>query len=110
MKNSYKKLKAFVVTGCVVLVGCASPAIVTVKQMGDSSLSCEQLKKAYDEAVEFEENARKERKVTGTNIAAAVFFWPALIATYSNTEDAIGAAKDRQKNLTKISDEKNCKF
>jgi hypothetical protein len=110
MKNSYKKLKAFVVTGCFVLVGCASPAIVTVKQIGDSSLSCEQLKKAYDEAVEFEENARKERKVTGTNIAAAVFFWPALIATYSNTEDAIGAAKDRQRNLTKISGEKNCKF
>jgi hypothetical protein len=48
--------------------------------------------------------------VTGTNVAAAVFFWPALIATYANTEDAVNAAKDRQKNLAKIADEKNYKF
>lgn len=92
------------------MLGCASPAVVQVKQTGDSKLSCEQISKAYEEAGEFEENARKERKVTGTNVAAAVFFWPALIATYSNTEDAINAAKDRQKNLTKLADEKSCKL
>jgi hypothetical protein len=106
----FNKFSYAVATSAIIFAGCASPPIVTVKQVGDTSMSCEQLKKAYDEATEFEENARKERKVTGTNIAAAVFFWPALIATYSNTEDAIGAAKDRQKMLTKISDEKNCKF
>ena len=92
------------------LGGCASPTVVTVKKAGDSSLSCEQLKVAIDEANEFEQNARKERKVTGTNVAAAVLFWPALIATYSNTEDAITAAKDRQAFLTKITDEKKCKY
>lgn len=92
------------------LVGCASPSVVATKQIGDSSLNCTDLKKAYQEATEFEESARRERRVTGTNIAAAVFFWPALIATYSNTEDAINAARDRQKNLTKIADDKKCKF
>lgn len=92
------------------LVGCASPPVVATKQIGDSSLNCTDLKKAYQEATEFEESARRERRVTGTNIAAAVFFWPALIATYSNTEDAINAARDRQKNLTKIADDKKCKF
>ena len=92
------------------LGGCASPPVVAVKKAGDSSLSCEQLKVAIDEANELEQNARKERKVTGTNVAAAVLFWPALIATYSNTEDAITAAKERQTFLTKISDEKKCKY
>lgn len=92
------------------LVGCASPSVVATKQIGDSSLNCTGLKKAYQEAVEFEENARKERRVTGTNIAAAVFFWPALIATYSNTEDAINAAKDRQKVLIEIAKKKRCNF
>lgn len=94
----------------LVLAGCASPAVVAVKKTGDSSLSCEQLKIALDEANEFEQNARKERKVTGTNVAAAILFWPALIATYSNTEDAITAAKERQAFLTKIADEKKCKY
>jgi hypothetical protein len=94
----------------IILLGCASPEVVQVKQVGDRNLTCEQIKTAYDDAGEFEEKARKERKVTGTNVAAAVFFWPALIATYSNTDDAITAARDRQKNLTKIAEEKNCKI
>jgi hypothetical protein len=92
------------------ILGCASPQVVQVKQLGDSSMTCAQLKAAYDEAGDFEEKARRERKVTGTNVAAAVLFWPALLATYVNTDDAIVAAKDRQKQITKISEEKNCKF
>lgn len=102
--------KLLMIIFIVSLFGCASPPIVATKQIGDSSLNCAGLKKAYLEATEFEENARKERRVTGTNIAAAVFFWPALIATYSNTEDAINAAKDRQKNLIKAAEEKKCKL
>jgi hypothetical protein len=102
--------KLLIIACITALVGCASPSVVATKQIGDSSLNCTGLKKAYQEAVEFEEDARKERRVTGTNIAAAVFFWPALIATYSNTEDAINAAKDRQKNLIDIAKKKRCNF
>jgi hypothetical protein len=101
---------ASLIAASAILYGCASPHVIQVKQIGDSSLSCDQLKKANDEAVEFEQKARGERKVTGTNAAAALFFWPALLATYSNTDDAISAAKDRQRELTKIADEKKCKF
>jgi hypothetical protein len=104
-------MKKFIALGAVFcLAGCASPEVVQVKQVGDSSMTCEQIKKPNEEAGEFEERARRERKVTGTNVAAAVFFWPALLATYANTDDAITAARDRQKQLTKISDEKSCKF
>lgn len=92
------------------LMGCASPTVVATKQIGDSQMNCTELKNAYQEAVDFEENARKERRVTGKNIAAAVFFWPALIGTYSNTEEAITAAKDRQAILMKIADAKKCNF
>lgn len=92
------------------LMGCASPNIVATNQIGDSSLNCAGLKKAYQEAAEFEENARRDRRVTGKNIAAAVFFWPALLATYANTEEAINAAIDRQKNLMNIANRKKCRF
>jgi ABC-type oligopeptide transport system substrate-binding subunit len=105
-----KSIFIFFVSCALVLAGCASPTVVAVKKTGDSSLNCEQLKIAIDEANEFELNARKERKVTGTNVAAALLFWPALLATYSNTEEAINAAKERKVFLTKIADEKMCKY
>jgi hypothetical protein len=89
--------------------GCATPTVVQSKQSQDSSMSCAQLQAAYADAQEFEAKARKERGVTGTNVAAAIFFWPAMIGTYKNTEEAIEAAKDRQKHLEKIGAEKSCK-
>jgi hypothetical protein len=92
----------------IVLVGCASPQVVQEKQIGDSNLNCLQLTLAIEEAKDFEKKARNERKATGTNVAAAIFFWPGLFATYSNTEDAINAAKERQNHLSKIYVEKNC--
>lgn len=90
------------------VAGCASPEVVEVKQVGDADLNCEQLRAQYEDAQDFEAKARKDRGVTGTNVAAAVLFWPALIATYSNTDDAIDAAKDRQKRLEKLAADKHC--
>jgi len=90
------------------LSACASPTVVQTKQTNDSELSCEQLKAAYAEALEFETKARKERGMTGTNVAAALFFWPAMIGTYKNTEEAIEAAKERQRHLEKIASSKQC--
>jgi len=90
------------------LVGCASPEIIQEKQLSDSSLSCSGLSAAIEEARAFEIKARAERGVTGTNAAAVVFFWPALLATYSNTESAITAAQSRQSLLLKQYEAKKC--
>ena len=90
------------------LGGCASPTVVESKQSNDRMMSCDALKTAYGEAKDFESKARKERGVTGTNVAAAIFFWPAMLGTYKNTEDAIEAAKERQKHLESIANEKKC--
>ena len=88
--------------------GCASPIVVESKQSNDCIMSRDALKTAYGEAKDFESKARKERGVTGTNVAAAIFFWPAMLGTYKNTEDAIEAAKERQKHLESIAAEKKC--
>lgn len=82
--------------------------MVDAKQSNDRMMSCDALKTAYAEAKDFESKARKERGVTGTNVAAAIFFWPAMIGTYKNTEEAIDAAKERQKHLASIAAEKKC--
>jgi len=92
------------------LAGCATPTVVETRKTGDSSLSCEQIKVEITEAERFEREARKERTVTGTNVAAAILFWPALLGTYSNTEQAINAARERKENLTKLAQNINCKL
>lgn len=92
----------------LLVVGCATPTVVETVKAGDASLTCEQIKVEIAEANTFEKQARGERKVTGTNVAAAVLFWPALIATYSNTEDAIEAARERRERMTKLANAKRC--
>ena len=92
------------------LVGCASPTVVQTRKAADGDLTCDQLKEQITEAEDFEAKARKERGVTGTNVAAAILFWPALLGTYKNTEDAIDAAKERQRNLYAIAKGKSCPF
>ena len=106
MKLLMTLVAATVVTG--LLGGCASPTVVESKQSSDRMMSCGALKTAFVEAKDFENKARKERGVTGTNVAAAIFFWPAMLGTYKNTEDAIEAAKERQKHLELIAVEKKC--
>ena len=87
---------------------CATPQVVQVQQPGDRSMSCEQLRAGIEEANRFETEARSERGVTGTNVAAAILFWPALAGTYMNTEEAMDAAKARRDHLSALSREKNC--
>ncbi len=88
--------------------GCATPTVVDTRQIGDDRLSCRQLKIEIEEANRFENDAQKDRSVTGKNVAAVVLFWPALLATYANTEEAIKAARDRRQHLMKIADQKRC--
>jgi hypothetical protein len=90
------------------LAGCATPTVVQTRQPGDEALSCADLRRAYDEADRFERDARSERGVTGKNVAAALFFWPAMVGTYMNTDDAIRAARERKEHLTSVSRQKRC--
>ena len=90
------------------LLGCATPHVVQVDQIGDGGMSCEQLQAGISEANRFEHEARGDRGVTGTNVAAGILFWPALVGTYMNTDEAIDAARTRRDHLTTIYRDKNC--
>jgi hypothetical protein len=98
------------VLAAVMIAGCATPEVVQTRKAGDSDLTCNQIKAEITDAQNFESKARAERGVTGKNVAAAVLFWPALLGTYSNTEDAIRAAQDRQRHLEKLAADKKCKI
>jgi putative oligomerization/nucleic acid binding protein len=104
--KDYKYL-AMLIT-CLFLLSCASPHIVEERQIGDESLSCSQIEAQIAEATRFEKEARGEKGVTGTNAAALIFFWPALLFTYDNVGDAVDAANDRKDHLHAIYSQKNC--
>ena len=92
----------------VALAGCATPHVVEEKQVGDDSLTCAQIEAQIADAERFKKKARDEKGVTGTNAAALLLFWPALIATYSNVEEAVDAANERKLHLQKIYSTKGC--
>lgn len=110
MESNYLKKAAAIALAASLLAGCATPTVIETRKLGDQQLSCEQIKRELAEAERFEREARKERTVTGKNVAAAVLFWPALLGTYSNTEQAINAARERRDNLIKLAESKNCKI
>ena len=96
------KKALFAIVALAALVGCASPTVVQTRQVQDETLNCTQLRVAYDESENFEKKARDERGITGKNAAAVLLFWPALVGTYLNTEDAIKAARDRKDHLARL--------
>lgn len=108
MQNSPIKLGVSAMLLATFLSACATPEVVQTRQVGDRQLSCAELRDALLDAEEFGRRARAEKGVTGTNVAAAAFFWPALIATYANAEEAESAARERQDNLIRLADAKGC--
>ena len=100
----------YVLILALTLAACATPEVVDVHKVGDKNLTCEQLEEQFVEAQDFERKARREKGATGTNVAAFLLFWPAMIATYSNVDEAVTAAKDRQERLQKIAAEQGCKL
>ena len=93
-----------------VLAACATPDVVQERQLGDSALTCTQIAAAIQEAQDFKDDARDEKGMTGTNVAAGLLFWPALLVTYGNVEEAVDAADDRQDYLLKLADGKGCQI
>lgn len=90
------------------IVGCASPTVVQSVKPGDAGLSCAQLQNEFADAERFKKDAAGEKGVTGGNVAR-VLFWPAIIGTYMNANEAIAAADNRMVNLNNLMSKSNCK-
>ena len=92
----------------LLLAGCSRPTVVDVLMPGDEELNCGQLKNAYAEAERFKEEAKGEKGVTRGNTARALLFWPAIVGTYMNSNEAIQAADSRKVHLINIMRDKDC--
>jgi hypothetical protein len=90
------------------LGGCASPTVVQTVKPGDVGLSCAQLQNEYVDVQKFRDEADKEKGMTGGNVVRALFFWPAILGTMSNANEAISAAETRKVHLANVMTQKNC--
>lgn len=97
-----------VLTSGLAIGGCASPHVVQATKLSDETMTCSQIDINIAEAERFRLAAQREKGVTGTNVAAVLFFWPAMIGTYSNANEAIAAAETRKVRLATIYSQKGC--
>ena len=95
---------------CVIaaLAACAKPTVTDVAMPGDETATCGQLETEYKMARSLIADAEEEKGVTGDNVARLVLFWPAIIGTQMNANEAIDAANARQVHLLNIMRTKEC--
>lgn len=91
----------------IFLTGCASPTVVQTVKPGDSGLSCAQLQNEFADAEKFRKDADAEKGVTGGNVAR-LLFWPAIIGTTMNANEAIAAADNRKVHLANMMSQNKC--
>ncbi|MFL2890579.1 MAG: hypothetical protein ACJZ38_01675 [Candidatus Pelagibacterales bacterium] len=87
---------------------CASPEVVRTYQAGDDDLTCKQLDYEIMRTENVIDDAKAERGMTGTNVAATLFWLPGLAATFINVNEAIEAGNDRINHLMQIKYKKGC--
>ncbi len=92
----------------LLLAGCATPTVVQTVKPGDNGLSCAQLQNEYVDAQKFRDEADKEKGMTGGNVARAILFWPAILGSYSNANEAMAAADARKVHLANLRNQMNC--
>lgn len=91
----------------LIVGGCASPTVVQSVKPGDTGLNCAQLQNEYADAEKLKKEADGEKGVTGGNVAR-LLFWPSIIGTYMNANEAIAAADNRKVNLANLLAQKGC--
>jgi phosphate starvation-inducible protein PhoH len=90
------------------LSACASPTVVQSVKPGDNGLSCAQLQNEFADAERYRSDAEKEKTLTGGNVVRALLFWPAILGTAANANEAIAAADTRKVHLMNQMNQKNC--
>ena len=93
----------------ILLNSCAKPTVVNVTLPKDNELNCEKLEDALADAQAFRKKAIGATGATVDNQLRGLLFWPALMMTYANAQEAIIAASERSVHLINIMQKKNCK-
>lgn len=100
--------KKFILILPLLILSCAKPTVTNVMKPGDNELNCGQLKNEYSEAIRFINEAKNVKGTTGGNVTRALLFWPAIIGSYQNANEAIAAGNSRKVHLMNLMEKKEC--
>ena len=101
-------IKVLALLGLTLLVtACATPTVVQPVKPGDTGLTCSQLHNELADVERFKKEADSEKGVTAGNVAR-LLFWPSIIGTYMNANEAIAAAENRKVHLTNLMLQAKC--
>ena len=90
--------------------GCVAPDVVTANKVTDESMTCNDIKNQLVQLQQIRAEAKRGKTVSGANVAAALFFWPAIIGNYANANEALEAANKREQVLVSLAKQKRCRF
>ncbi|MEL7257641.1 MAG: hypothetical protein AAFN80_07320 [Pseudomonadota bacterium] len=94
----------------IALSGCVAPDVVSSHKIEDGQLSCHDIALQMQQLEDIRAQARKGKTISGANVAAAVFFWPAVIGNYANANEAIEATNKREAVLVELAQKQKCRF
>jgi len=103
-----KNITLSILAGSLLLAGCSHTQKVATTKPTDSKMTCEEINTEFAQLDNVMSEAKKNKGASGANIAAAVFFWPAAVGNYMDAKDAEELVKERQNNLTALSQKKGC--
>lgn len=106
LKISKAAMLAVLITFAALVSGCATSPKVQVVQAGDHALSKDQLLAEINRLNDADEKINEKKGITGTNAAAALFFWPGLIYTQMDANDARKLVDQRRNHLTGLYNQK----
>ena len=108
MHSSIKVIGISTVVFAALLSGCATSQKIQVVQLGDPNLSCSALKEEISKLDKAQAEIDSKKGMTGTNVAAALFWLPGLAYTYYDAGEAQRLISDRKSGLTTIFNNKRC--
>jgi hypothetical protein len=94
--------KIVIVLGVLFLAACSSSPKTQVVQMGDNQLSRTQIQAELTKLNQAEQQIQSKKGLTGTNVAAFLFWWPGLAYTYYDANEAMKLIENRRSHLTAI--------
>lgn len=96
------------VAACVVTSACATTEKVSVNQLGDEQLTCEQIMAQDKKADEVIAEGDHNKGASGANVAAVLLFWPAAVGNYMDADKAQQLAEKRKTVLAELYKTKHC--
>lgn len=108
MKFHLGLLNITAIIAAISLAGCATSEKIQVVQPGDSNLSCSEIKNEIAKLDKAQSDIDSKKGMTGTNVAAALFWLPGLAYTYYDAGEAQRLISDRKSALTTIFNNKKC--